>query len=611
LASISGPVTGATVGYAYDELGRLKNRTLPGQSETWTYDALGRVGPVIDPLGTFNYSYVGATGRLDNISRSGGLTTTFGYQPLAQDFALASITSRRPDNSVVGAQSYVQDQLRGLITGWDQTAPDGSVAQWDYHYTDGDELETARRSAAGLTVDYAYRYDGGGNRVSEQVGSTLRRWQVNGRNQLETEEAGGWLRVDAQFNAAPQSNRAFLNGREVAVDSSNHRIDALTPLNPGDQTLTLRAQDAATNAVLSKSWQVTVPDFAPKHYVYDGNGNLSRIEQGGVIVRFYRWDARNRLVAWGSGTDVEGRFEYDSSGQRIRELTASGAAVRQWVWAGGTQPLQERDGSGTVTRRYFSEGEMRRISGQDVARYYVRDHLGSVRAVTDPSNNVVSSYAFAPYGQRVKLSGSEDYEIAYTGHYFHQTTGLSLTLFRAYDSDTGRWLSRDPIQEQGGINLYGYVENNPINWIDPLGLAGLAAPHNQAALAELVASNSMIAGTMSSTATDVAATGLATAGASCALATAGEALDRLTTGLADLIYPPKEYPPFERPSVCEASRGTGERNIAGKDPNPWKGYRPRDSKDPKKGGEKRDPQTGKWKPVPRPQGPPPPDHPDW
>ena len=39
-----------------------------------------------------------------------------------------------------------------------------------------------------------------------------------------------------------------------------------------------------------------------------------------------------------------------------------------------------------------------------------------------------------------------------------------------YDSEQGRWLSRDPIGEDGGLNLYGYVGNDPANWIDPLGL---------------------------------------------------------------------------------------------------------------------------------------------
>jgi RHS repeat-associated protein len=53
---------------------------------------------------------------------------------------------------------------------------------------------------------------------------------------------------------------------------------------------------------------------------------------------------------------------------------------------------------------------------------------------------------------------------------YHRSSGLNLTLFRAYDSDLGRWISRDPIGERGGLNLYGYVGGNPISVIDPFGL---------------------------------------------------------------------------------------------------------------------------------------------
>jgi len=61
-------------------------------------------------------------------------------------------------------------------------------------------------------------------------------------------------------------------------------------------------------------------------------------------------------------------------------------------------------------------------------------------------------------------------DLAYTGHYYHARSGLYLAPYRAYDPSIGRWLSRDPIEEEGGVNLYGYVENDPINLVDPDGL---------------------------------------------------------------------------------------------------------------------------------------------
>jgi RHS repeat-associated protein len=61
-------------------------------------------------------------------------------------------------------------------------------------------------------------------------------------------------------------------------------------------------------------------------------------------------------------------------------------------------------------------------------------------------------------------------DFGFTGHYFHAPSGLFLAVFRAYDPNIGRWLSRDPMAEKGGINLYAYVGNGPITFIDPLGL---------------------------------------------------------------------------------------------------------------------------------------------
>jgi hypothetical protein len=55
---------------------------------------------------------------------------------------------------------------------------------------------------------------------------------------------------------------------------------------------------------------------------------------------------------------------------------------------------------------------------------------------------------------------------------------LYLTKYRAYDPRDGRWLSRDPIEEAGGLNLYGYVGGNPVSYVDPLGLATIVVIDN-------------------------------------------------------------------------------------------------------------------------------------
>jgi RHS repeat-associated protein len=132
---------------------------------------------------------------------------------------------------------------------------------------------------------------------------------------------------------------------------------------------------------------------------------------------------------------------------------------------------EERDVSNAVTKRFFALGEQIGSSSY----YYTRDHLGSVREMSDSSGNIQARYDYDPYGRVAKISGSMDSDSQYAGYYEHATSGLNLTLFRAYDPNTAKWLSRDPLpdaERRLGPNLYEYVKNNPVDWTDPLGLAG-------------------------------------------------------------------------------------------------------------------------------------------
>jgi RHS repeat-associated protein len=77
-----------------------------------------------------------------------------------------------------------------------------------------------------------------------------------------------------------------------------------------------------------------------------------------------------------------------------------------------------------------------------------------------------------PFGNILSKSGPlADANIyRFSSQEYHQPSGLSLYLYRAYDPNLQRWLSRDPIGERGGANLYGFVGNSPQNYLDPLGL---------------------------------------------------------------------------------------------------------------------------------------------
>ena len=211
-------------------------------------------------------------------------------------------------------------------------------------------------------------------------------------------------------------------------------------------------------------------------FTSDANGNV--LADG---VRTYEWDAENRLVGV-TGTFGTVKWAYDGFSRRVTQKDYSpgvdpgtGTPQETWLYWDGAVLVAGRGWKGY--RQYFENGEEQRAYANpatvEAVLHYARDHLGSVREVFDGTGVQRARYEYTPYGERSanQITGSPlGSDFGFTGHYHHAGSGLELALYRAYDPELGRWLSRDPIEEEGGINLYGYVGNGPTGEVDEIGL---------------------------------------------------------------------------------------------------------------------------------------------
>jgi len=203
-------------------------------------------------------------------------------------------------------------------------------------------------------------------------------------------------------------------------------------------------------------------------YGYDTNGNLiSKIDASGSWS--YTWDYENRLKQAACSGGVTVNYAFDALGRRIQRSSSAGATTK-FVYD-GADVVRDLNADLTVAVDYLNgpdiDNKLQQTAG-GIASYFVTDHLGTTRALTDASGNVTSSLSYDSFGN--VISGSTSTRYTYTGRETDFDTGLMYYRARWYDPRPSRFLSEDPIDLAGGINLYAYVLNNPVKFKDPQGL---------------------------------------------------------------------------------------------------------------------------------------------
>jgi RHS repeat-associated protein len=433
----------SVTGYAYDNMDRIASRTDPlGRSESSTYDLSGNPANSTDRKGQATSRSYDGLDRLAQITYADGATITYTWDAANR---LTQIT-----DSQSGTITRGYDLLDQLIQ---ETTPQGAVS---YAY-DVAGRRTSMTVAGQPSVTYGYdnanrlvTITQGSNVVTLTYDAAGRRTSVTTPNGIVTEYT-----YDAASRVTGLTYRkdtTTLGTLSYMYDAAGNRLRvagtwARTSLPP---TLDSASYDAA-NRHLTVGGQVLA---------YDLNGNLLSDGTSG-----YTWDARNRLT--GITGPIAATFQYDATGRRTRK-TINGTTT-DFVHD-GINPVTESGpgGTGLLLTGLGTDDFLMRIDPGSTSTS-LTDALGSLVATTDSVGGVQSEVSYEPFGATEISSPAPAYR--FTGREHDEPLYLYYYRARYYHTDLQRFTSEDPLEIGGGdVNLYVYVANNPLSFIDPLGL---------------------------------------------------------------------------------------------------------------------------------------------
>jgi len=423
-----------------------------GQVMTFNeYDPLGRPQLVtFDDSSTIQYAY-DAGGRLTAITDSISGAVSYTYN----DYGCGSCSGSGLDRiaqevSPLGTVDYTYDALGRRES---MTLAGSPVV--NYIYDDADRLTMIDRVIGGNAKEYNFEYDPAGRRTLRNIFL----FKNKGKNKYVSSTYG--------YDIADNLTGLLLQSVDTDVEDYTLAYNENGLRKSVEMTGTLPQANALLSATFDDANEMLTHDDLD--LTYDANGNLTYMfdnaTQEGTT---YTWDARNRLVGIDSSS-IDATFSYDALNRRTEKIVNS--VTTQYAYD-GLNVIKETKSPGQSTDYVYSLNideplALERADG--TVRYYMADTLGSIVALADgDTGTVTTTYSYDAFGN-VTINGSDENPFQYTGRE-NDETGLYYYRARYYSPTLRRFISEDPIGLAAGLNFYSYVQNDPVNFVDPFGL---------------------------------------------------------------------------------------------------------------------------------------------
>ena len=508
--------TGRVTEYSYDFMKRLVLMTNPeGGLQKYQYDANGNLTRFIDANGNvtgFRYDF---DNRLVKKTYDDGKYVTYAYDSMG---LLTDLTNARnvsahytyDENHNLLAVTY-SDGTPGVTYQYDDysriTQRQDGIGTFQYGYNanslltsvDGpwmnDTLtyeydELGRRKLLSIQGGEAisYAYDNLDRMTSVQVGTRTYFYAYSNSNPI----VQGLTRPNGSATTYSYDNLTRLT--ELANKTSSEAIINRHVYAYNDQDL--RSNETTTNVAplnfssdelitydYNRLNQLLSSTNPAKVYTYDDDGNMTQGYTPNGYVFSASYDAENRLksIEYTDSGSVLHRTEYHYGADSLvarQILYENGLVTSEMRFLhDGFLSVQERDGSNNLVREYAWGINMGGGIGglldliQGGQNYsYLYDGKGNVSAIVDGTQAVAATYAYDTFGNLMTKTGFLSQPVQFSTKRYDEMSGLSYYGYRFYSPVLGRWMNRDPLQEAGDINLYGFISNNPVDLVDYYGL---------------------------------------------------------------------------------------------------------------------------------------------